>query len=773
LYKLTVTKTNLFGYPASDNEVFIFGDPGIPRWVDSLVTDGNGKVSLYVAEGNYHIHSIGYKYSLGEKEALILTAAENVSVTGDTNVTLDERDTVSVSFDPNKPRQTIVREFITLRMMSVFTHIFDWGEPKKTVTYVSPVHVHKVIFNYEYYPEGQSQPADSLEWHNVIYAPDEIIQNTTFVVDYSKLVRRTTDYKTALESEEAWRYELACHPNLGGVAIAGIYGLKTPQRMILWLSPEPAFYRGAYAQRNPESHWFIDGKWIYESGEASYLPGSNPYFAYGEHPLTSNFHLDLAEESLRWRTMISEDAFGSAFSSGMRSKAGNMTVLENGVQVYRKEISDWLDGSIAFSGTPAFTVIIEAANPTRLSTETLTELTFSADLMRDHQPPRVRMKLPNSNMLCSVPRGEMLVNVTATDDTVVSSLKLEFSLDDGARWGRATETGSMGDSHRFSLSVLGEGNYVSLRVNATDPSGNSISQTTIRGFYVAPWGDVAATDLCVLKTAIGQGYSLGVDVTVENQGDQPETVNVTLQGTRQLPPRVVNLTLFASESRGWGFTPRGMDTPGPLISVNQGDAVNLTLVGVDGLTYNFFVDYNKDGLPSAGEPKSPDFSETITYQFTVASIGSFAYYCEYYMLEMHGTFTVRPRLTATVEIDKRQVPLDGGASAVVQFSWNTTGFVRTAYTLSAVVSPVRGETDVVDNTFVGCTVFVGIVGDIGGVSGLPDGKVDIVDVALASRAFGTYPGHVRWNANADVNGDGRVDIEDLARVVKNFGRFDQ
>jgi len=56
-----------------------------------------------------------------------------------------------------------------------------------------------------------------------------------------------------------------------------------------------------------------------------------------------------------------------------------------------------------------------------------------------------------------------------------------------------------------------------------------------------------------------------------------------------------------------------------------------------------------------------------------------------------------------------------------------------------------------------------------------DYKVDINDIALAAKAFGSYLGHPRWNPIADITGptlgvpDGKVDIRDIALIAKNFG----
>lgn len=51
-----------------------------------------------------------------------------------------------------------------------------------------------------------------------------------------------------------------------------------------------------------------------------------------------------------------------------------------------------------------------------------------------------------------------------------------------------------------------------------------------------------------------------------------------------------------------------------------------------------------------------------------------------------------------------------------------------------------------------------------------DLKVDIKDLAIASVAFGSYPGHSKWNPIVDVNRDVKVDIRDLVTIAKNFGR---
>jgi endoglucanase len=57
------------------------------------------------------------------------------------------------------------------------------------------------------------------------------------------------------------------------------------------------------------------------------------------------------------------------------------------------------------------------------------------------------------------------------------------------------------------------------------------------------------------------------------------------------------------------------------------------------------------------------------------------------------------------------------------------------------------------------------LGDVNG-----DGRVDLKDLALVARAFGSTPTSPNWNPAADINGDGTVNMKDIALAVRNFGQ---
>jgi len=172
---------------------------------------------------------------------------------------------------------------------------------------------------------------------------------------------------------------------------------------------------------------------------------------------------------------------------------------------------------------------------------------------------------------------------------------------------------------------------------------------SIYGSTMGTAPNISVTDVAFSKTVIGEGYTGNISVRVENQGDFPETFNVTL---------------FA----------------------------NSTIV------------------------------ETVT------------------------------------------VTVPYKSSLDVSFVWNTTGFARGSYALTAVAEPVAGEMETGDNTLTDGSIFIAMPGDINA-----DRIVDIFDIATVALAFGSTPSEPNWNPVADINNDGTVDIFDLVVVALHFG----
>ena len=51
-----------------------------------------------------------------------------------------------------------------------------------------------------------------------------------------------------------------------------------------------------------------------------------------------------------------------------------------------------------------------------------------------------------------------------------------------------------------------------------------------------------------------------------------------------------------------------------------------------------------------------------------------------------------------------------------------------------------------------------------------DGKVNLADLCIITRALNSNPGSPRWNPNCDLNGDHKINLVDLCAAIKNFGK---
>ena len=131
---------------------------------------------------------------------------------------------------------------------------------------------------------------------------------------------------------------------------------------------------------------------------------------------------------------------------------------------------------------------------------------------------------------------------------------------------------------------------------------------------------------------------------------------------------VVEITLYGREfpTPGWSLTPGGETDPGPTIRVNLGDEIRLRLVSDDGFPHVFYIDYDRNGLPSLGlEPISPEFSTETMLNFTADQAGSFTYWCAVHQPDMSGGWITDGPPVVTVTSPLPAVSWTGGSTQTI------------------------------------------------------------------------------------------------------------
>jgi len=143
--------------------------------------------------------------------------------------------------------------------------------------------------------------------------------------------------------------------------------------------------------------------------------------------------------------------------------------------------------------------------------------------------------------------------------------------------------------------------------------------------------------------------------------------------------------------------------------------------------------------------------------------------------------TPYPNHTVTFDASQSTPGWDGTkAPPIVSYTWHfgdgntpltvdvpTIGHIYTlegSYFVTLTVTDSGGHQNTTLPQEVRVTTAPPLIGDVNG-----DGKVDIKDLVLLIKAYGSYPGSPKWNPNADINNDNKVDIKDLVLLIKHYG----
>jgi hypothetical protein len=106
------------------------------------------------------------------------------------------------------------------------------------------------------------------------------------------------------------------------------------------------------------------------------------------------------------------------------------------------------------------------------------------------------------------------------------------------------------------------------------------------------------------------------------------------------------------------------------------------------------------------------------------------------------------------------IPITSGSSEIIQFSWNTNGWNKGNYTISATVAFDA------TNTFTApAQIEVTIIGDV-----LGKHQVNILDVVAITSIYGVKQAQPRWNPNCDIENIGQITILDVVACTSHYGQ---
>lgn len=207
---------------------------------------------------------------------------------------------------------------------------------------------------------------------------------------------------------------------------------------------------------------------------------------------------------------------------------------------------------------------------------------------------------------------------------------------------------------------------------------------------------------------------------------------------------------------------------------NVSIAGNTTLTGLANDSYNIIV-YANDTSGNVGSSEKIYFTIFIIREIAVTNITSSKNLIgQGYSIPINvtvrnqGDYTENFNVTAyanTTVIQTKTITLTSENSTHIIFTWNTTGFAKGNYTISAYAWPVPGEIDTSNNVLRDGWIAVTVPGDING-----DFIVNYFDAILLGAAFGSQPGDSNWNPNANINSDNVINFLDAIITSSNFGK---
>ena len=477
--ELSITKKKFDGSDAAQESVWVFSTEN--SFSSSGSTDNNGIARILVPDGKYNIWSGAFF-----QDTWIWTTKDQLTVAGDTSTTLDERDSVPVSFDTNKTNQLFSGLYSVLDYYG-YSSTFLSTYPSNTITRITPTSVN-IAHSYEYYPAedyNSTNPSriNTPEWKKLYFFEQGISSSKNYVADYSKLVRRTGIYKTALINESAGRHEWAMNNSyLACICWAWVWQMDLPQQRIEYITPDTYYFGGLSSQ-----NWSL-----YNNEYGNYPVASTPTESWNAQPFLWSHTLYRGSNWLDLYGNVLMDTGKHMYGS---SVPGKFTLYRNGINIYSLSTSGYF--SYYNSNEPdtaSYSAVIEGVSDQNLAVRSRTVLNFSYTGSGDYKPPKISWQIPKLDMYNRLYGNTVEINLSVVEENEdgfvngtpdqLSGLGLEYSINEGATWNTVALNSLGNGEYKATISGLINNVFVSLRTKAIDNTGNSASHELIKAFLI-------------------------------------------------------------------------------------------------------------------------------------------------------------------------------------------------------------------------------------------------------------------------------------------------
>jgi len=270
--------------------------------------------------------------------------------------------------------------------------------------------------------------------------------------------------------------------------------------------------------------------------------------------------------------------------------------------------------------------------------------------------------------------------------------------------------------------------------------------------------DIALINAELSTNEVYVGQIVNVTVTYKNEGTITEIFNLQIYYDNNI---MLNLTIQISPDNqetttyNWNttnippgnYTIKAFATPVPEeIDIEDNTFIAGTLSIK--LWPNIAITEITPSKTVVGQGYTMQIDVTIENQGSDQAIFNFTLYCNDTVI---GTFT--------------NIKLTGLNFITISYTWNTSGWTKGVYIISANASLVIGETNTNDNTFV-CNraVIITVPGDTDG-----DMDIDIYDIVRLASIYGAKRGEARFNPNCDIDGNGEINIYDVVIATSRYG----